>query len=110
MVAVGLAAITTEVAVTTGGVFVGGRKGVGGLSGPGWITQPLQDADSSINRNGKMTFFISSPPSDCIPLYYGDNALLLSFQVFRIFIVDVAGKFRAANPPWLTTNRSLGDG
>jgi hypothetical protein len=67
-VAVGLAAITTDVAVTTAGVFVGGRKGVGGLNGPGWITQPLQDAVNSISRIESMFFFISSPPDDSILL------------------------------------------
>jgi hypothetical protein len=69
MVEVGLAAITTGVAVTIEGVFVGGRKGVGGLNGPGWITQPLHEVVSSNSRIVKMDLFISSPPGDCIPLY-----------------------------------------
>jgi hypothetical protein len=68
-VAVGLAAITTGVAVTTEGVFVGGRKGVGGLKDPGWITQPLQDAVKSISKIMGKVFFISSPPGHCIPLF-----------------------------------------
>jgi hypothetical protein len=64
---VALAAITTGVAVKIDGVLVGGRNGVGGLKGPGWITQPLQDAKSSIVRIMKLVFFISSPPYDCTP-------------------------------------------
>jgi hypothetical protein len=64
---VALAAITSGVAVKMDGVFVGGRKGVGGLKGPGWITQPLQDAKSSIIRMMRVIFFISSPPYDCTP-------------------------------------------
>jgi hypothetical protein len=65
--AVRLAAMMTGVAVWIEGVFVGGRKGVGGLAGPGWITQPLQDASKSIDRIVKMFFFISSPPGHCTP-------------------------------------------
>jgi hypothetical protein len=64
---VALATITTGVAVKTDGVFVGGRNGVGGLKGPGWITQPLQDAKRSITRMMRVVFFISSPPYDCTP-------------------------------------------
>jgi hypothetical protein len=62
---VALAATTTGVAVKIDGVFVGGRNGVGGLKGPGWITQPLQDAKSSIARVIRVVFFISSPPYHC---------------------------------------------
>jgi hypothetical protein len=65
---VALAAITTGVAVKMDGVFVGGKNGVGGLKGPGWITQPLQDAKRSIMRMMRVILFISSPPHDCIPL------------------------------------------
>jgi hypothetical protein len=65
---VALAGITTGVAVTTEGVLVGGRKGVGGLKGPGWITQPLQDAMRSNSSIGRTFFFISSPHYHCIPL------------------------------------------
>src|SRR5690349_23775147 len=36
--------MTIGVAVKMDGVWVGGRKGVGGLKDPGWITQPLHDA------------------------------------------------------------------
>ena len=64
---VALAAITTGVAEKMDGVFVGGKNGVGGLNGPGWITQPLQDAKRSIIRIMRVIFFISSPPSDCTP-------------------------------------------
>jgi hypothetical protein len=60
-VVVGLAAATIGVTVTTEGVFVGGRKEVGGLNCSGWITQPLQDAVNSIIRITGMVFFISSP-------------------------------------------------
>jgi hypothetical protein len=60
--------ITTGVAVKIEGVFVGGRNGVGGLNGPGWMTQPLQEAVSSIiNRRTGMVFFISSPSHHCTP-------------------------------------------
>jgi hypothetical protein len=62
---VALAAITCGVAVKIEGVFVGGKNGVGGLNGPGWITQPLQDAKSSIMMIMSVVFFISSPPCDC---------------------------------------------
>src|SRR5690242_14911902 len=71
-VAVGPAA-TTGVAVKTEGVFVGGRKEVGGLNCSGWITQPLQDAVNSIRRITGMVFFISSPHEHCIPLCLFDN-------------------------------------
>jgi hypothetical protein len=64
---VALAAITTGVAVKTEGVFVGGRKGVGGLNGPGWITQPLQAAKRNIMGMMRVIFFISSPRHDCTP-------------------------------------------
>jgi hypothetical protein len=53
--------ITTGVGVKTEGVFVAGRKGVGGLNCPGWITQPLQDAMAgarSNNRSAGIVFFI----------------------------------------------------
>jgi hypothetical protein len=50
------------VAVKIEGVLVGGRKGVGGSNGPGWITQPLQADVSSINRIDTRVFFITSPP------------------------------------------------
>jgi hypothetical protein len=62
--------ITTGVAVNIDGVFVRGRKGVGGLKGPGWITQPLQDATKSVESTTRITgmvFFISSPPYYCTP-------------------------------------------
>src|SRR5690349_19719242 len=42
---VGLGTTTTGVAVNMDGVFVGGKKGVGGLNGPG--DQPLHDAVKS---------------------------------------------------------------
>src|SRR5215213_28193 len=77
-VGVGLAPITTGVAVRIDGVFVGGRKGVGGLNGPGWSTQPLQDATKNIARMTGITFFISSPPGHCIPLYSGEHSPLLA--------------------------------
>jgi hypothetical protein len=57
---VALAAITTGVAVKMDGVFVGGRNGVGGLKGPGWITQPLQDAKRSIIRIMRVVFHFFS--------------------------------------------------
>lgn len=63
----GVTPITTGVAVKIEGVFVRGRKGVGGLNGPGWITQPLQDANRSISRIAGRLFFISSPPCHCTP-------------------------------------------
>jgi hypothetical protein len=66
-VQVGLAPITTGVGVKMDGVLVGGRNGVGGLNGPGWITQPLQDAVISVSRMAGRVFFISSPPYDCTP-------------------------------------------
>jgi hypothetical protein len=69
---VALAAITTGVAVRIEGVLVGGRKGVGGLKGPGWITQPLQDARKStgnIRRIVETIVLMVSPPDDCIPLF-----------------------------------------
>jgi hypothetical protein len=47
------------------GVLVGGKNGVGGF--PGWITQPLQDAVSSISKINEMVFFISSPAHHCTP-------------------------------------------
>src|SRR5512142_150166 len=56
----------TGVAVKIEGVLVGGRKGVGGLNGPGWITQPLQDVKSSISRITGMVFFILF---SCLSLY-----------------------------------------
>jgi hypothetical protein len=68
---VALAAMTTGVAVRMEGVFVGGRNGVGGLNGPGWITQPLQDATKSIRNIVRITaliLIILSPPGYCIPL------------------------------------------
>ena len=100
-VAVGLAALTTGVAVTTDGVFVGGRKGVGGLNCPGWITQPLQDAVKSIRRITGMVVFISSPPSHCIPLSLDNNtpfvqatlqltALAPLVELLRVFIIFIA--------------------
>jgi hypothetical protein len=61
-VGVRLAGTTTGVAVKIEGVLVGGRKGVGGSNGPGWITQPLQADVSSINRIDTRVFFITSPP------------------------------------------------
>jgi len=78
-VGVVLAPITTAVAVKMEGVFVGGRKGVGGLNGPGWSTQPLQDASKNAVRIAGITFIISSPPCDCIPLYSGEHRPLLAW-------------------------------
>src|SRR5512145_655354 len=43
---VGLAAMMIGVGVKMDGVFVIGRNGVG----PGWITQPLQDANKNVIR------------------------------------------------------------
>jgi hypothetical protein len=60
--------ITTGVAVKMEGVLVGGRNGVGGLNGPGWITQPLQDASRSIARSTGIVFFILFSSYDCIPI------------------------------------------
>lgn len=64
---VALAATTSGVAVKMDGVGVEGRNGVGGLKGPGWITQPLHDAKRSIIRIMRVVFFMSSPPYDCTP-------------------------------------------
>ena len=63
-VAVGL--ITTGVAVKMEGVWVGGRKGVGGLPG-GRMTQPLQDANNSPANITKPAFFIFFSTSSLYP-------------------------------------------
>jgi hypothetical protein len=62
--------ITTGVGVKMEGVLVGGRNGVGGLNGPGWSTQPLQDAKrsiESISRIAGMVFFILFSSYHCTP-------------------------------------------
>jgi hypothetical protein len=64
---VALAPMMTGVAVKMDGVLVGGKNGVGGLNGPGWIPQPLQDAVISSNRIAGIVFFISSPACHCTP-------------------------------------------
>jgi hypothetical protein len=57
--------ITTGVGVNIDGVGVAGRKGVG--PGKGWMTQPLQDESRSVNKMGKMDFFIFSPLHSLYP-------------------------------------------
>ena len=53
--------ITTGVPVNMEGVGVNGRKGVGGLYGKGWMTQPLHEDNRNVIRIAGMIFFISSP-------------------------------------------------
>jgi len=59
--------ITTGVAETIEGVWVGGRNGVGALYGEGWKNHPLHDVARIIVRNNRIHFFISSPPNYCTP-------------------------------------------
>ena len=60
--------ITTGVAVTMDGVEVGGRNGVGGLPGKGWITHPLHELIKTAAKIAGTSLFILSPLDDCIPL------------------------------------------
>lgn len=60
--------ITTGVAVKMDGVDVKGRKGVGGVLGNGWITQPLHEVSKTASKLVEIILFIFSPPDDCIPI------------------------------------------
>lgn len=58
--------ITTGVAVYMDGVEVHGRKGVG--PGRGWMIQPLQEVNRSVNKIKRMSFFIFSPSTFIVSL------------------------------------------